>query len=379
MSERQELLGKWDRYLQYNETRQDLNPEEKTRLRNGFLMLKTLFDDSWLWNAAEQGHPLIHYLSNRAPWSHMWLAGFAENLASIQELSGSNKLLLRLKDPDQFSGAECEVDSASRFSRKGYRLSLDPASIGKRKADIKVDLGKSELFIEITRLQPSLKEMAASSTAELLSMPFFHAPELLTYCQIYKILSPPHIMELRDKILHAFERVKTDKTFAYINEPRVIDYLIIHKDYQEKPEVLTARYKIKPECSGPPIPVEDIRRVEAKIWDKVQQLPTGKPGVIVIYANLTYFSGDPENFYDKLSNEIEEAIYAQPDVVLGIIIGTELGTRNKENFTCEKENYFIRTLSRSLLLIETQLFIKNRYSKLYSQGLSKNIIEAYST
>ena len=105
--------------------------------------------------------------------------------------------------------------------------------------------------------------------------------------------------------------------------------------------------------------IDDERRVENKIWQEVGQLPEDKPGVIVIYANLIYF-GEAKQYYNDLAYQIDEAVFDQPNVLLGIVIN-KVGS-SESGFLIEEDNYVLAMKEVYNIFRESVLIIKNRYS-----------------
>ncbi len=371
---RQVYVGKWQYHLDYIQSSESFSGLEKKNIFDGLAKLREIFTDDWLWDAAENWHPLISYITNYAPWSQLWLADFGRRLNFIKDLPQIDKLHERLKNPNEYSGAEAEVDTIYKLKKSGFNIELYP-KVGKRKADVKASLNNEEFYFEISRLQPSQKEIAASKTFDMLSFPYVISEQnVIMQYKIYKILSRPRINEFRKKIEDAILKVKENKEFIYIGEPGVIDCLIIHESNRGRLDNLLNQFGMKRGVFGPPISVDYVRRLDAKFWDEVEQLPKDKPSVIVIYGNLTYFSGNAKDFYNELAFEIEETIYEQSNLILGIIIGKENGTRD-DHRSSETLNYIFNKTYQNDLLSQSTLIIKNRYS-LFS--VNQKIIDAFT-
>jgi len=325
-SESRTRLGTWQHHLDYIRKSDSFDDDEKARILSGLSKLREFFPDDWFSEVVQTGrlrHPLVSYMSNYAPWSQSWLVDFAERLGYIKSVPGFDKLLERLKDPEQYSGAEPESHGIYRLRNAGFDVELYPKiGTGKRKADLRASIDDSNYFFEVTSLQPSLKAVAASRTFDLLTFPYsfmFHG-EVIVQCKIHKVLAEPRIGELKNKIEKAIEEVRQNMKFAYVGEPGIIDYLIVHNEMASQLDALLSQFGMERGVSGPAFAVDDVRRLEAKFWDEVRQLPKDKPSVIVIYGNLTYFSGDAGDFYNALAYEIEDTVYAHNNLIMGIII-----------------------------------------------------------
>jgi hypothetical protein len=367
-TEPQNLIGTWQYHLDYVRKSDNFKDNQKEQILKGLSKLREFFSDEWLKEEIKSGyyhHPLVSYMSNYAPWSQLKLVDFANRLDSISNVPRFEKLLESLKNPEQYGGAESESDSLYKLKTAGFNLELYPnIGVGKRKADIKATIENNSYFFEITTLQPSLKEIAVSHTFNSLTFPytFMDHDEIIVQCKIYKALAEPRIKELKNKIEQAITQVRQNKEFVYIGEPGIIDYLIVHKKMEE--------------ISGPGFLVDDVRRLEAKFWDEVKQLPKDRPSIIVIYANLIYFSEDAGSFYSGLAYEIEDTVFAHDNLVMGIIIGNEAGFRDGGT-TIENPSYlFVKTYLNDLMS-ESTLIVKNRYSRFAILPTNENIVAAY--
>lgn len=318
-AEWQDNAGRWQHHLDYIKSSDSLDEKQKTEVLDGISKLRDIFDDDWLSLAVKTRHPLVSSILNYAPTSYLSLADLGSKLNLLKDVSRFQELTARLKNGDEYTGAEAELDTAHKLKSAGLSIKELFPKVGKGKADIKVLVDGEEVYYEVATLQDSIKSARASETHQSLTFPFTFRQDVIVQCQIHKILSKPHINELKIKIENAISSVKDTGEFAYISEPGIIDYLIVHRDKENRLQELVNRFGMKREISGPPIPIDDERRVENKIWQEVGQLPEDKPGVIVIYANLIYF-GEAKKYYNDLAFQIEEAIFDQPNVLLGIII-----------------------------------------------------------
>jgi len=376
VSERQNHMGKWKYHLDYILKSDSLNDDDKREILDGLAKLRDVFTDEWLWEAAKGGHPLISYITNYAPWSQLWLAELGRRLNSLEALPNFGELKKRLLNPKEYAGAIAEVDLVYKLTDAGYVVELYP-QVGTKKADMKALLSDKEVFFEVTNLQPTLKSIKASETFDQLTFPYTFNHDIIIQCQIHKILSEPHINELRIKIEEAIAEVKETKDFVYIGEPNVIDYLILYRDKQDDLDSLVSKYGMKREVSGPPIPVDDVRRLESRIWEKINQLPKDEPSVIVIYGNITYFFSKAEEYYSKIAYDIEEAVYSQGNLVAGIIIGGEAGMRDAD-IILQKPNFVFIRNTYCRLLSQSILIINNKYSLFpFKDKLAEELVSVF--
>ena len=374
-TEWQDNAGRWQHHLDYIKSSDSLDENQKAKVLEGISKLREIFDDNWLSLAVRTRHPLVSSILNYAPTSYLSLAELGSKLNLLKNTPGFKELTFRLKKGEEYTGAEAELDTAYKLKSAGLSIKELFPKVGKGKADIKVQIDGEEIYFEVATLQDSKKSVMASETFQSLTFPFTYSQDVIIHCQIHKILSKPHINELKTKIENAIASVKDTGEYIHISEQGVIDYLIVRRDRQDQLQELVSKFRMKSEVSGPPIPIDDERRVENKIWQEVGQLPDDKPGIIVIYANLIYF-GEAKQYYDDLVFQIEEAIFDQPNVVLGIII-SKVGS-SESGFLVEEDNYLLAMKEVHDILRESVLIIKNRYSDFKAKvEINNKVISAF--
>jgi hypothetical protein len=369
-------LGTWKYYIDYILQSNDFDDESKKKILNGFSLLRQKFTDKWLQDILQQGHPLIYLLTNRAPWSQNWVAELGVKLEGLKDVPKIEDLISRLKITDEYRAAICELDSAYRLNKADFDIELGP-KVGKKYADILAKNGNEEFYFEVTCMEESKKSKASSTTNQSLIMPYIFDQDVRIYFQIYKILYQPRLNYFRKQIEDGIAEVKATIRYKHIHEERVLDYLIVHKDFTGNVQALANDIGMKLETSGPPVEIDDIRRLENKFWDKnnLKQLPSNKPGVIVVYASLINF-GNEESFYDEVVNQIEESIYAYPNIILGIVINDSVTLFEKDDKLIQKPNYILKKTVGKRLTSENILIIKNKLPQL---PINEKIIEAFTT
>jgi len=369
-------LGTWKYYTDYILQSNDFDDENKKKILDGFSLLRQKFTDKWLQDMLQQGHPLIYLLANRAPWSQNWVAELGVKLEVLKDVPKIEDLIYRLKKPDEYRAAICELDSAYRLNKADFNIEFGP-KVGKKYADILAKIDNEEFYFEVTCMEESKKSKASSTTNQSLIMPYIFDQNVRIYCQIYKILYQPHLNYFRKQIEDGITEVKATKGYKHIHEKRALDYLIVHKDFTGNVQAIANDIGMKLETSGPPFEIDDIRRLENKFWDKnnLKQLPSNKPSVIVVYASLINF-GNEESFYDEVVNQIEESIYAYPNIVLGIVINNGGTLFEKEDKLLQKSNYVLKIIVGKSLTSENILIIKNKLAQL---PINEKIIEAFTT
>jgi hypothetical protein len=371
----QDNAGQWQYHLDQINSSDSLDVKQKAEVQGGIAKLREVFDDNWLSMAMRIQHPLVSSILNYAPTSYLSLADLGRKLNLLKEVPSFKELTVRLKNGEQYAGAEAELDAAYKLISSGLSIKELFPKVGKGKADIVVLIDGEEIYCEVATLQDSIKSARASETFQSLTIPFTFRQDAIIQCQIHKILSKPHINELKMKIENALSIVQDTGEPAYINEPGIIDYLVVPRNKEGQLQELVNKFGMKREVSGPPIPIDDERRVENKIWQEVNQLPKDKPGVIVIYANLIYF-GEAKQYYNNLAYQIDEAIFDQHNVLLGIVI-SKVGS-SEPGFLIEEDNYVLAMKEVHDILRESVLIIKNRYSDFKAKvEINKKVISAF--
>jgi len=376
-------MDSWEFHLMYVAKMDSLKDEEKTRVLDGLAKLKQVFDDNWLRQARKEHHPIVAYILNKVPWSQLWLADFGTKLDALKQiaaLQSFDRLAGRLRSSTQYAGAEAEVETITKLIAAGITdLELYPKVEVKGKPkepELRAVVHGEDVYFEVTALREPQDSLDAWRTHQELTLSLFDLEtlhELLYFCQIHKILSPPRIEEFKAKIRKAIAEVKQSKQFVYIGEQGVLDYLVIHRSNHEQCDALVKRFGMKQEASGPPFETDDIRRLRHKLRKKHEQLPEDKPGVIVVFCSLLYF-GSAEHFYADLVYQVEETIYKQDNIVLAAIINKtgELGFVSEVD---QRPHYTLVRKSRNLVQ-ESIVVLKNRYSKF---AINQKIVSALTS
>jgi hypothetical protein len=376
-------MDTWEFYLDYVRQSDNLSEDEMKEVLDGVTKLRQVFNDNWLRQARQEHHPLVSYVLSKAPWSQqsqLWLADFGRKLDALKRLPKFKRLQKRLRSSREYLGAEAEAEIAAKITAAGITdIELYPNVMVKDKQkepDLRAIVDGEDIYFEVATLGEPGECIVASQTYQELTSPF-DSPEtrreLLFFCQIHKIPQKLRVQELKTKIQIAIAEVKETRKYAYIGEPGVLDCLVIPRSKQEECDALIKSFGMKREISGPPVEVDDVGRIKSRLGEKSDQLPQDRPGVIIVFGSLIYFSS-PEHFYEDLVNQVEETIRDQDNLVLGVIID-KTGRLGQVSKVDEKPNYIVVTKSRNLLQ-ETVIIIRNRYSKF---AVNEKILSAFAS
>lgn len=374
-------MDTWEFHLNYVRHSVSLTEDEKKEVLDGLAKLMQVFDHNWLRQARQDHHPLVSYFLNKAAWSQFWLAEFGGELHAMGNLPRFKSLRNRLRNSEQYAGAEAEVETVVKIMAAGITdIELYPTVEVKgkrRKPDLRATVDGEDIYFEVFALREGGKSHIAFMTHQELVSPFFDREtlhQLLAFCQIHTILSKPDIKKLKDKIIQAVEYVKESKDHAYVQEPGVLDCLVIHRSKQAECDALVKRFGMKREISGPPFESDDLERLISNMQDEIEtQLPRDRPGVVIAFANPIYF-GEPESFYEDLAGQVEETIRGQDQVVLGVVINKTAHLRQVGNVD-QKPNYILVRKSHNLVQ-ETVIVIKNICSKF---PVNEKILRAFTS
>lgn len=365
-----EKLSDWGYHIEQVRNDEDLTGEQREEVMESIFKIKEVFGEDWLKKAVETRHPLFEmYFINMAPWTRFWLLDFGKKLKDIENIPNSNELVNRLKGADSYSASVAELEVLSKLKRAGIDVELYPKVVS-GVPDLKAVVDGVEIFIEVTEMGASEESMEAGRTHRLVHLVAFNL-DIESSCKIYKPLSVPHIGDLRAKIQKAIEEVKKKNCCREISEPGVIDCFICPKGKSDELERLLKERGLKRTLEGPPYSTDELRRIKKKIQDKVKQLPKDKPGIIVIFdPNIWVIN--KEDYYE-IAYELEEAIYGERRLMLGIIWGG-VDSRFGEFFV-EKEDWVIVQKILYGVLPENRIIIKNKYCKF---PINEKILKAFS-
>lgn len=363
-------IGSWKFHIKSVKNQEDLTDKQKHETVEGMNEIRKIFDDDWLKDAVITRHPFVEYLINRAPWSRLFLADFGSKLKELRNVKNFNHLVKKLKNKDKFDSAESELQVASKINRVSLDLEFYPRINGKE-PDLEVSINHAKIYCEITSMQTSQHDIKASEVLRELSFPNLSIPEVIVGCKVYKILSKPHIRELKKKINKGIKDALAQDSLIEVIEPGVIEYFIcprrkVEEIRERNPKILLGT------CKGPPLDLNEPKRIRRTIAHKNTQLPEDKPGVIIIYNNNLFGYADIPNIIN-LKEEIEESIYEYENLIFAVIINTLISSG--EDIIHKKSNYISIQKIYYDLLKENTLIIKNKYSKF---RIEKKLINAFT-
>jgi hypothetical protein len=281
-----------------------------------------------------------------------------ENLKSVPKFE---RLLKRLMSKQEYLSAEAELEVAACFLQGRFHVEFYP-SVGSREADLCIEAGGDKFYVEITVVGESQDAQRSSQTLNDLTWPFFPEHRYIAMSgRIYKSLSAPHIRELKNRIAAAIQETKDRHESQELIEPGVMELLISPRDKADELKSWQQQKRISG-LQGPPIEVDEVRRIRNKLEQKNRQLPTNEPGLIIVYAHALISQFFEQNFHKSLVNQLQETVYEHENLILGAIIA--YGSGSSTAATEKRDDYVLghRQLYTPLMQ-EDVLLIRNKYSK----------------
>ena len=362
LDQERQRLANWNYHFDIVKQMSDVSSEQKLRILDGMKQLRTTMGSEWLKDAVEMGHPILITLANQAPCARYQLADLGKKLTTLSDVPNFDRLKQMLANKELFSSAIAEVEIAARMKMAGFSTKLYPRADSKE-SDIRVNVDGQDYFIEITVMRAPHEERKAHRTFDDLGMSFLMDSRASIAGKIYKTLSRPSIRRLQEKIRKSIDIAVKEKRCIEIYEPRVIDYFICPNDKQDEIQEWIKKKRLTGTIVGPPVYVDEPRRIRQTFVQKYRQLPKNEPGLIVIYGH-NLFLGLREKSFRNLSELLEETIYELDRLIGGVIVSTYLGVRTPEIKVKETPSYvFRRNFDANTLSQEDVLIIKNRHSE----------------
>jgi len=253
-----------------------------------------------------------------------------------------------------------------KVHQAGHPLEFSPEVEGKR-PDLKARIAERDVFLEVTVMGPSEAARRADETIMRLTQPFLVRGEVHIAGRIHKTLSTLHLEELEGKILEAIRKVVKENRCIEFIEPGVIHYFIAPWNKREEVLAWQERHGIQG-VEGPPIEGSEIWRIQTRLREKCKQLPSGQPGMIVIFAGLPYLvldSEDQQVGYAAVADKLEETVYENRDLMAGVLMSRYLGGSEEAGIfkVPGKPDHILIKTSYHGVLQTWYLIISNRFSR----------------
>ena len=314
-----EVFRKLDDYLnwdRYNEQLPaiELSENNRCRTRDSFAYLRNLFGEDFLRDAFASGSSLLSLFINAAPRARLELATLAESLKGLEEAKNFKELVSQIGD-HRADAAISVLLTAARLARLGFEVSLDPTVqittpsgiVRDKVPDLRLFNPETSevVFVEVSRLRKSTKQEKSRQAFQAIWMLVdsirYMTPGALddianpkwmrVYVRILKVLEHDELEMALLRIRELAQDVLTSGEHRELLLENVIEMAISPSHDHSRAKEWAAARNMKDFVESPPIPLNEIARVQGKIFEKMQQLPRDKPAIVVITTdeNLLFF------------------------------------------------------------------------------------------
>jgi len=353
----------WEKLIQHCEKIEGFTDFEKEKCKRAFQFLREELGDNFLERAFDEQHPICLYLVNLAPWTRKWIIWFAEALKELRKAKNYSNLLNRIKDGNRFSEGLSVLESAYKFSKAGFEITIDPpVDVSKREKipDLKLidEDTKEESFVEVSILGESKASRDAFQTMDKIIQSLWPYVPFIHYCgRIYKAISERHLNEIVKKIKEVAERAKNENQFHELVIEDTIEVGIAPESDKQLLEKWAEERGLKVgEVIGPLIDVNEILRTKRKIEKEQRQLPHNHPNILIVRNNNLFFG---IRDIRKAISELEEEVYNYPHLLSVIVSGRHLGA--SKHVTIMKDHHVFIKKTRADLLTEQYIILLNRF------------------
>lgn len=282
----------------------------------------------------DQAHPFTDLVWNRAPWTRVRLTDLADAIRAIEALQGGTRLIERFGRADQHSGAVFELDLAATALRRGLSVRLEPPTQPGRKCDMAVTHGRGgharTLFLEVQTIQDyGFDTQRAMEIADRLVPPAAWVGlrrELLR--QITRIPDDSELAAVLPRTDAFWRRCETSAEPEHLLIDGVLDVWAVPIGHEARAHLVAAGV---PENFRSPAPDDPLRRTLRAVRQKIGQLPTLAPGLIVLRPPRLLFLNP--RLLPHVVKAIEAAVLHSPQIAAIALVDWTVGaaTAPKEN------------------------------------------------
>ncbi len=353
----------WEYFIEELKYQKDLDEDVRNKSLNGMRQLRNIFNDEWMRKTFKPPrHLLYSYLINMAPWSRLWVANFAQQVEFFKSYANFNGIITRLKNSNEFSGALKELEVAWILKTNSFKVNFLKINANPT-PDLKTELNGNGVFIEITQLTTAQEQRKADIVFNYF-MPLIYNGEVEIRFRIHQILAKRVMEKLKNEMEEAIQEAKTKNKLVEIRKKFEVDFCAVPKDKIGELEEWEKTYNPFGGFSGPPVKVDQIKRIKKKIVDKAEhgQLQKNKPNILVIDIKDVHFlcrSGD----YLNLARKITQTVFNYENLVAVVIKGRFLPKKNEVNKkTFRKDNFSLIVHDYYSIEKGAYLIIRNNYS-----------------
>jgi len=285
------VLAGWPPYL-------DQAGVDPARANRAFARLRSFFGD----DPMALPRSVFGSLINVVPQSLEWIVWFADCLDWFAAADGYTSLCTDLRDANKHDAAATVLQVADRMHTVGMGAAFDPSIIidGIRKVPdllLRDRTTGASFYAEASIMFSADRRVEASDVFDRLIALFhsFHDDPVSYGGLVLRPIAPDEIEGFIGRVWWEILEVRRDRSFREI---RLDDALLLGMAPEALKEDVDRWAKVhgfEPGSFGAMLPsVNDFLRLHGKIAEEAQQLPSGQPNVVVIWAqSLLLISRDP--------------------------------------------------------------------------------------
>lgn len=330
----------WGLYIQQCD-RIELAEDLRKKAKDSYRYLQEKLGTGFLKRAFKERHPIYTwYFCNSAPPARLSLIRFTESLRAFETAPKFSAILKRIKRPlkriedlQDITEAMASVEVANRFLGAGFDVQLEPsikvkASTGDgriKKPDFKIiDRQNGQaIVVEVSRMMASDNQRLTSATYNAVFDLLIHwgmhsDPEsfkdilnprhILPYAIIHRGIEKDELNKLVHDLKVLIEEVRATGEFRELIVPDTIEVGVASYDNHEVAKQWARDRGMREGdiVQGANISSDEIARTKVKIREKLKQLPSDMPGMIVIEAkeNLLLFVYDIRSLALTFAEEV---------------------------------------------------------------------------
>ena len=334
----------------------------ETALRSIYFLRREL-GETFLQEGAKRDHPLVNIFEGPSPYFAKFVIWLASAIDESSKWSGHDVFLRKLRVVEDYSEAVSVLEIAWKFSRFGFKVSLEPNIHNfPKKPDIKLidETTRDTLYIEVSDLDTSSRSLQALRTFDTVSDAL---PRTLSSLgTLYKGLSQQHSRELANKIRRLSREAQRTQSLQQLVERDVIAIAIApSSEWKSLTKWARARKISTDGFSSPDIPVGDeVIRTALKIEKEQKQLPPNRLGLVIINNHALFLQlGDGKMTASNLLRGLEESVFSHSNLVAVAVFGTFPGPESRRTFL--KDQHVLHKWNRGAEFVEYCAVLHNRF------------------
>jgi len=317
------------------ETIDGLNDLQKEEARRAFQFLKEELGDHFLKSAYASKHPICFHISNRAPWTRVWITSLAKAIEQVKGKRNYTGLRARLLDATRFEEGRSVLTNACRFVRAGFDIAFDPpvkiSGVTKR-PDLSLSSRETreKLLGEVSILRQSDYERRAFDVFRQITWSI-SAAFLESSGRVMRVLSPKRLPSVMEEVQRAVGEAKETGRFRELHIDGVLDLGIAPRNDKVMLEKWADAKGYRPnEVIGPGTSIDEINRIKKKIAHEVKHFPENRANILLIPIHFPIMPRqktpcEPSWEMERIISELEEELHNYPHLLVLVLTHSCLG------------------------------------------------------